>query len=282
MRGLWKIVLVAAMLVGCSRRAEFNVASFNIRYAAAADAKQGDGWDERKDDVARVITENGFDIVGTQEGNSKQIEDLKALLPDYDCTGHPYGGKSGKSHTATIFYNREKFELLEDGTFWYSPTPEVESIGWDASDLRLCHWGEFRDKASGREFYFFNSHLYWRKQTARANSGKVHNQMIQKIAGDKPVISVGDFNSTEDEQQIVDVLAMFGDAFRLTATPPQGIENTNLGGGNFIGPPKNRIDFIFVSPKVKVQSYASIEDRCSDSDHYPSDHLPVVSRIRVK
>ena len=282
MRGLWKIVLVAAMLVGCSRRAEFNVASFNIRYAAAADAKQGDGWDERKGDVARVITENGFDIVGTQEGNSKQIEDLKALLPDYDCTGHPYGGKSGKSHTATIFYKREMFELMENGTFWYSPTPEVESIGWDATDLRLCHWGRFRHKASGKEFYFFDSHFYWRLEEAKANSGWLHNDMVRKIAGDKPVISVGDFNSPEHTKQMQDIFTLLGDAFRLTATPPQGVENTNLGGGNFTGPPVNRIDFILVSPKVKVMSYTSIEDKRSDSDHYPSDHLPVVSRIRVK
>ena len=281
MRGLWKIVLVAAMLVGCSRRAEFNVASFNIRYAAAADAKQGDGWDERKDDVARVITENGFDIVGTQEGNSKQIEDLKALLPDYDCTGHPYGGKSGKSHTATIFYKREMFELMEDGTFWYSPTPEVESIGWDATDLRLCHWGRFRHKASGKEFYFFDSHFYWKLHEARANSGKVHNQMIQKIAGNKPAISVGDFNSEEDTKQVKDILEVLGDAYRLTSTPPQGCESTNLGGGNFIGPAYNRIDFIFVSDDVDVNSYITIEDK-RENGHYPSDHLPVVSRIRVK
>ena len=132
------------------------------------------------------------------------------------------------------------------------------------------------------EFYFFDSHFYWKLHEARANSGKMHNQMIQKIAGNKPAISVGDFNSTEDEQQMVDVLAAFGDAFRLTATPPQGVENTNLGGGNFTGPPVNRIDFILVSPKVKVMSYTSIEDKRSDSDHYPSDHLPVMSRIRVK
>lgn len=282
MKRLLAAAVVLMTLVGCSRKAEFNAASFNIRYASTADVKQGDGWDERKGDVAQVILKYDFDIVGTQEGNKGQIEDMKQLLPNYDCTGHPYGGKTGTSHTATIFYKREVMECLEQGTFWYSPTPEVESIGWDATDLRLCHWGRFRHKPSGKEFYFFNSHLYWRLKEAKANSGRVHVDMVKKIAGDTPVISVGDFNSTETTIQVKDILGLLGDSYRLTATPPQGCENTNLGGGNFIGPAENRIDFIFVSDNVRVNSYITIEDKRSDIDHYPSDHLPVVSRVTIE
>lgn len=281
MKRLFAAAIVLMAFVGCSPKAEFNVASFNIRYDAAADSKQGDSWDERKGDVAQVVLTHDFDIVGTQEGTKKQIEDMKQMLPDYDCTGHPYGGKSGKSHTATIFYKREMFELLEDGTFWYSPTPEVESIGWDATDLRLCHWGKFRHKPSGKEFYFFNSHLYWRLRVAREHSGEVHNKMIQKIAGDKPVISVGDFNSLETEKQMQDIMSVYGDALRLTATPAVGCENTNLGGGNFIIAPHNRVDFIFVSDDIVVNNFKTIEDK-RENGHYPSDHLPVVSNITIK
>lgn len=281
MKRLFAAAIVLMAFVGCSPKAEFNVASFNIRYDAAADAKQGDGWNERKGDVAQVVLTHDFDIVGTQEGTKKQIEDMKQMLPDYDCTGHPYGGKSGKSHTATIFYKREMFELLEDGTFWYSPTPEVESIGWDATDLRLCHWGKFRHKPSDKEFYFFNSHLYWRLRVAREHSGEVHNQMTRKIAGESPIISVGDFNSLETEKQMQDIMAVYGDALRLTATPAIGCENTNLGGGNFIIAPHNRVDFIFVSDDIVVNNFKTIEDK-RENGHYPSDHLPVVSNITIK
>ena len=230
---------------------------------------------------ARPITTHDFDIVGTQEGNKRQIEDLKALMPDYDCIGHPYGGAKGNAHTVTIFYKRDKFELLEQGTFWYSPTPDIESKGWDATDLRLCHWGKFRDKPSGRVFYFFDSHLYWRLEEARANSGKVHIAKVKEIAGKKAVISVGDFNSLESSPQVQDILSLLNDSYSVTATPPQGCTNTNLGGGNFVGPAVNRIDFIFVSPSVKVQEYVVLEDK-RPSGHSPSDHLPVVSTITLK
>ena len=71
MKRLIAAAIVLMAFVGCSPKAEFNAASFNIRYDAAADAKQGDGWGERKGDGAKVILTHDFDIVGTQEGNKK-------------------------------------------------------------------------------------------------------------------------------------------------------------------------------------------------------------------
>ena len=274
---LYSLALMA--IVGCSKQAEVRVATFNIRYDSAADAKSGDSWDERKASVAEVIISHDFDIVGTQEGDNRQITDLLSLMPDYDCTGHSYGGSSGDLHTATIFYKSSKLELLDAGTFWYSPTPEVESKGWDATDLRLCHWGKFRDKVSGKEFVFFDSHLYWRLHEARANSGRVHIQMVQKVAGELPVVSVGVFNSVEDTPQVKDIKTLLLDSRQVSASAPQGSFDTDLGGGNFVGPAKGRIDYIFVSPAVKVKDYVVLEDK-RENGHYPSDHLPIVCNVR--
>ena len=274
------LVLFVGMiaLAGCSSKVELRVATFNIRYDSAADAQSGDSWAERKGAVAELITSHDFDIVGTQEGDARQIEDLSTLMAEYDHIGHSYGGARGDLHTATIFYKRNKLELLDEGTFWYSPTPEVESLGWDATDLRLCHWGKFREKSSAKEFFFLNSHLYWRLKEAKANSGKVHIEMISKIAGEDVVVSVGDFNSEENTTQVKDILSQLKDSRAVSQTPPQGCFDTNLGGGNFVGPAKGRIDYIFVSPQVSVKDYKVVEDK-RESGHYPSDHLPIVCNI---
>lgn len=279
MRQLLIAIFAIVALASCSKQAEVRVATYNIRYMASSDATTGDSWAERKGDVANLILSHDFDIVGTQEGNKWQIADLQALMPAYDCTGHPYSDNTGNIHNATIFYKRDKLELLDEGTFWYSPTPDVESKGWDATDLRLCHWGKFRDKASGKEFFFFNSHLYWRLHEARANSGWVHNQMMQKIVGELPVISVGDFNSGENSPQMKDIFTLLRDSRKVSASAPQGSVDTNLGGGNFVGPAKGRIDFILVSPSIEVKDYAVLEDK-RENGHYPSDHLPIVCNIR--
>ena len=274
---LLKMVLVVC-LVGCGK-AHLTVASFNVRYDAAADATNGDSWAERKEAVADVILNHDFDIVGTQEANASQLPELEALLEGYGCITHPYGGNNGTGHNCATFYKHDKLELLDQGTFWYSPTPEVKSIGWDATDYRLCHWGKFREKQSGKEFFFFNSHLYWRLHEARANSGGVHTQRGSKIAGSEPVISVGDFNSKEDTPQVQEILTLLNDA-RTVSPVVEGCDVTDLGGGNFQGEAKARIDFIFLSKDIEVESFRTIEDK-RENGHYPSDHLPIVSKIRL-
>ncbi|MBR5282064.1 MAG: endonuclease/exonuclease/phosphatase family protein [Alistipes sp.] len=278
-----RILLLALLslgaLVGC-QETRLTVGSYNVRYDAAADATNGDSWAERKEAVAEIILQHDFDIVGTQEANARQLPELESLLGGYGCIYHPYGGNNGTGHNCATFYKLEKFDLLDQGTFWYSPTPEVKSIGWDATDYRLCHWGKFREKQSGKEFYFFNSHLYWRLHEAREKSGGVHISMVKKIAGDSPVISVGDFNSTEGTPQVQEILSLLKDAHRESPVV-EGCDVTDLGGGNFQGEAKARIDFIFLSKDIEVESFRTIEDK-RENGHYPSDHLPIAGKIRLK
>ena len=94
-------IVTAAALVAvvgfasCTKQAEVRVATFNIRYDSAADATTGDDWNSRKVSVAELILTHDFDVVGTQEGDKRQIADLQALMPAYDCTGHPYSDNTG-------------------------------------------------------------------------------------------------------------------------------------------------------------------------------------------
>lgn len=278
-----KILLMAAFaagLFGCSSETEFRLASYNIRYDAHADAQSGDAWDDRKGSVAELLLSHEVDIAGTQEGNRQQLDDLLALMPDYDCICHPYGGKDGNLHNCATFYRRDRFEVLDEGTFWYSETPDEKSLGWDATDLRICNWGRFRDRRSGREFYLFNSHFYWRLKEAKRNSGNVLRDKVRQIAGNAAVICTGDFNSTDDSPQIKDIEELLRDARRISESAPAGPEKTDLGGGNFQGEPKARIDYVFVNGRVKVRSYEVPED-VRPNGHYPSDHLPVVCRLAI-
>lgn len=272
--------VLAAAMCGCSSEAEFRLASYNIRYDAPADAQGGDAWDDRKGSVAELLLSHEVDIAGTQEGNRQQLDDLLALMPDYDCICHPYGGKDGNLHNCATFYRRDRFEVLDEGTFWYSETPDEKSLGWDATDLRICNWGRFRDRRSGREFYLFNSHFYWRLKEAKRNSGKVLRDKVRQIAGDAAVICTGDFNSTDDSPQIKDIEELLRDARRISESAPAGPEKTDLGGGNFQGEPKARIDYVFVNGRVKVRSCEVPED-VRPNGHYPSDHLPVVCRLAI-
>jgi endonuclease/exonuclease/phosphatase family metal-dependent hydrolase len=259
---------------------KIRVASYNIRYDAKADYDSGNGWNTRKAALARLIIDHRFEIIGTQEGDSSQMSDLMQLLPGFAFVGYPYGGATGKIHTASIVYKKSEFEILDQGEFWYSETPDVESMGWDATDLRICTWARVRHRKSGLEFYFFSSHFYWRYHTAKEHSGKVLVDKIREIVKDDlPVISTGDLNSPPSSPQIADISAYLRDAYAVTEKSPAGLVPTAFHGGVFTGTPNSRIDYIFVNKKVRVLSYATLNDTY-DQGRHPSDHLPITAEIR--
>src|SRR5690606_40996944 len=96
------------------------------------DAARGDGWKQRYPIIADLIRFHEFDIFGTQEGLYHQLEDLKSSLPNYNYTG--VGRDDGKQagEYSAIFYNTEKFDLLDHGDFWLSTQTDYPNKGWDA------------------------------------------------------------------------------------------------------------------------------------------------------
>lgn len=273
--GLLFITNCAAQLNGTS--GQFRVASYNIRYPAAADDSSGDGWDDRKAPMANLVISHGFDLVGTQEGFDFQLKDLKGLMPGFDYVSCRYGSER-VPHNCATYYKTALFEVLDKGVFWFSETPDVPSIGWDANDRRICQWTKFKVKGTGKVFYFFNLHFYWRLQVAKAESGPLLVKKIKAIAGDAPVICTGDFNSTAETPQIKAVKALLFDAYDNAKTPRQGIAGTAFPGGVFRGEPHARIDYIFVTRNFQVEDYQSIPD-VYNGDHHPSDHIPVTSLL---
>lgn len=256
-----------------SKGVSFRAATYNIRYDAAADKETGNDWNTRKEALAGLILKHDFDIVGTQEGMTKQVIELKKLLPGFDYIGHPYGGKNDH-HNAVIFFKTDLFELMDAGVFWLSETPDIPSIGWDANDRRICQWARFKEKKSGKVFYYFNAHFFWRLEIAKRESGPLIVRKIAEIAGDNPIICVGDFNSTAETSQIKALKSKFVDAYDSSKNGRKGVTDTNLGGGVFHGNPTDRIDYILVSKDINVTDYEVYSDKYN-GDRYPSDHLPV-------
>ena len=259
---------------------QFRVATYNVRAHSTADVPGGNGWSNRKEPVTDIIKTHDFDVVGTQEPNDSQVADMQALLPDYSYVTHVYG--SGNGHNCATYYKKDMFEVPEHGVFWYSPTPDVPSIGWDATDRRICSWIRFREKSTGIEFYYFNSHFWYTGTTAKQNSGTILVQKVKDIAGDAPVICVGDYNSTPTTSQILHIKTLLRDAYDITITPRQGPTNTAFVGGVFHGTPVWRLDYIFVNSHFYVLDYAVLTDSNHEDGRYPSDHLPVTSMLAIK
>ena len=258
---------------------EIRVMSYNIRYLNKIDSING--WEFRRDNVTSLVKYHRADILGVQEAVLVQIQDMTERLPGFKWYGVPRVSGPAGEFTA-IFYKEEKFKLVDSGSFWFSETPYVkESKSWDAMFPRIASWCKFRDKKTGVEFYFFNTHFDHRGEIARQNSAIILSQQIDSISKSLPVIVTGDFNSTPNTiayRKIIES-GKLKDARDISQIPHYGPGNTAFG---FQVSDKNkgvRIDFIFVSNKVKVLEHATITDQ--QEARYYSDHLPIVAVTKI-
>jgi endonuclease/exonuclease/phosphatase family metal-dependent hydrolase len=250
--------------------------SYNIRYDNPGD---GDNrWDKRKTFVAGLIRFHQPDVLGVQEALLNQIKDLEVALPQYGWYGVGREDGKEKGEFSAIFYNKNRFDLLDKGTFWLSPTPDMPSKGWDAAIVRICSWIRLKDKRTGNTFYHFNTHFDHLGEKAREESAKLILTKIQSIAAKEAFTLTGDFNTppTSAPYKIMTGSGQLWDAKTITGSPHYGPEGSwsTFDVATGIG---ERIDFIFVSDQFDVGQHAILTD--SQQKHYPSDHLPVIADI---
>jgi endonuclease/exonuclease/phosphatase family metal-dependent hydrolase len=265
-------------LTGAARASmEFNVGTYNLRLNTPDDGPNA--WPLRRDAVRALIDYHQIDLLGTQEGLMDQIDDL-AAMPGFAYVGVGRDdGKRAGEHSA-IFYRTTRFALLAHGDFWLSETPTVPGKGWDATCCnRIASWAKLRERQSKREFYVFSVHFDHQGVIARRESAHLMLREMHDIAGDNPVLCLGDFNATPESEPISIMSAALRDSRTVSQTPPYGPVGT-FNDFKIDAPLKERIDYIFLGPRWQVLSYAALTD--THEARFPSDHLPVVARLRLE
>jgi len=267
---------------------ELRVMSFNIRYGTANDG--ANRWKNRRELVFDVLREHDCDVVGLQEALRFQIDEMRDAAPQYGEIGVGRDGKT-KGEYSGILYRTDRLEVTASGTFWLSDTPEVPgSITWGNACTRICTWGRFVQKDSGRAFYHFNVHLDHRSQPSREKSAVLLARRIRDREHDDPVIVTGDFNAGEgnpavrylkgqlrqaDENPVENPVPLV-DTFRLLHPQATDVGTFNGFKGERSG---EKIDYVFTQPGVKVVAAQILRDN-KDGQH-PSDHFPVVARLAL-
>jgi endonuclease/exonuclease/phosphatase family metal-dependent hydrolase len=254
------------------------VVTYNIRFANPGD---GDNvWVNRRDAVASFLQQQ--DVCGLQEVTQPQFQELRERLTSFDSYGVGRDdGKDGGEH-APIFYRRDRFESIEQGTFWLSESPQTPgSRGWDAALPRTCTWVRLREKASGKRLLIANTHFDHIGKMARAESGKLVSETLRQMAGDCPVVLMGDFNCEPNSEPFLAILAggFFTAARSISKTAPVGPESTWNGFEAIV--PGQVIDHVFVSDAWNVFAHAVLDPR-TDAGRFASDHLPVRVLLGVR
>ena len=265
-------------------REPLTVMSFNIRYGTAKDGENH--WTARREMLFDVIREQDADLVGLQEALASQIDEIVAAVPIYAVVGVGRDDAARAGEFSAILFRKDRLRVAEAGTFWFSDTPSVPgSKSWGNNVTRISTWARFVDR-DGRGFYHFNLHLDHESQPSRERSTVLLKQRIDERSGAKePVVVTGDFNVGERNPALValvgtgpgDAAAAFVDTFRVRH--PGDTTVGTFTAFKFGATGGDKIDYVLVPPGTDVLGADIV--RASRNERYPSDHFPVVAKVRL-
>lgn len=264
------LLLLALMAceVAVAHPIEIKVITYNIRTTS----RDGDNsWKHRRHATRNMLNRHNPDLLGLQEAMKPHLKYLDKFFPQYSRVGAGRDNGRRAGEMTAIYYNTERLDLLDSGTFWLSETPDRVSKGWDAACNRTVTWVKVRDKESGKELYYFNTHLDHRGRVAQRESVKLIVEKILEIAGPgATVVLGGDFNAVPEDEIFAPL-----DEHMLTARSTAGVTEEK---GTFNGFSErkrgNVIDHVF----YRGQGVTCSEYHVLDGDYgapYISDHYPV-------
>ncbi len=235
-------------------------------------------WASRAAVNVRTIKRYAPDLIGFQEVQSGNLATYSEELADYDhIAGNCYGDVEPTEYTS-IFWKRERFELVESGQFWLSETPDEPSIGWGVPYPMGATWVKVRRKEDESEL-------------SRVEGSKLIAQRITQLQADEiAAIVTGDFNCNPwDEPYRIFVDNGFTDTYRAAGQGDSAASSTFHGfrGEEYFalewgGEVYWRVDWVLArdgASSLRTTSCTIV--RNAEPPLYPSDHYPMVSEVRL-
>ena len=273
---------------------DFKVMSFNLDQAYGNDST-------KQAKILNKILSEIPDVLGVQEETTGWAKFLEGALESegYVRVGEfrstqPSHAYYGFREASSIYYNVDRFELVDSGTFWLSTTPDVEgsvATGWHSSALfpRVCTWVILKDKVSGLEFAYFNSHFSYEHETLRNESAKLIMSKIEEAG--VPAFFSGDLNfASNEETDTYEVITNVMEDSRTSAPDTMSgntFHNYGYEAGESYGDGKCKtvpIDYIFSTKgdfdAVSFKILSETGDKGDPSDYY-SDHFAIVANYQL-
>ena len=279
MRSLPLFIMLSACTLLAQEDAVFRIASFNVR---SPEDPAPNNWRARIPRMLDVMNKYKMDSIGMQELVEEQ---KKALLGDGSVYAAVGVGRDPnlRGEYCCVFYRKDRFDCLDNGTFWLSETPEVAgSMSWKTNCRRICTWAKLKDKKTGKEFVHFNTHLDHVSEEARQKGAALIMSRMDDIAKGLPCFLTGDMNCQISSPAVKSYLTKMKNAKDASETPYKGPVQT-FHGFNY-NPEKDNawagIDFIFFNGDMRILKYDTITDH--NGKEYPSDHFPIMAEVIVK
>ncbi|MBQ1846925.1 MAG: endonuclease/exonuclease/phosphatase family protein [Clostridia bacterium] len=261
----------------------------------------------------RFVDEHKPDVVGMEEvtTNWRKWLDTYVFNDSYAGVGEP---RTAGGEANPIYYRKDKFELVEYGTFWLSDTPDKAGSSVKGANYpRICTWAILKDKVTGTQFAHINTHLDHNGNNDSATGNTIRKEQMSVIIkfaaekfGDLPQFLTGDLNNrrTTSKGKTYALIQMIEGAAEVTdengAAYRMALSDSRLNAPVTVGenhtatmmkyfdendkayePSREPIDYVFYNAKnTEALTYETF--LISEEGNLISDHLPVFTTFEIK
>jgi endonuclease/exonuclease/phosphatase family metal-dependent hydrolase len=261
---------------------QYDINSFNIRYENYFEISLNNSWPARKTTVLNTLYKYLPDVIGFQELRLNQKIFVEKNLPLYQYIGRPRS-PDFTDESNGILFNKQKFLLMDSGTFWLTETPDIVSKYESVYHYRICTWIKVYSYKFKDVIYFFNTHL---------EDGHLFITFLQEVnllkrikeitKNEGNVFVFGDFNGNDNSVWIQDV---FKEGYKSFSDYFQDFRNTYHNFSGIYNNPKWKVDHLFYqnfgnSNKHFVPLFYDVLTQKEDGK-FPSDHFPLYAQFNL-
>lgn len=278
------------------------IGTYNLWAVSARESEYNNGktdrnrlWPNARNAVVQCIADLSLDIIGLQEVSPEMESWLRSELA-YKCPGYnlllryPDETSRDKQSADGILYKADRFQLLQTERWWISPTPTVQSYGWDETDYRYRNiiYSLFHDKKAGKKFAVLVIHGPQHPES-RSHAADIMIEMERHFnTGRYPAFFIGDMNAEADKKDAFNdkMRAYCDDALQLASI--NNGQKYSFAGSSATAEPYTRLDYIYLHSDTEdsfnVSEYTADTRKYAVNGklYYPSDHLPVYIKVALE
>jgi len=226
----------------------------------------------RAEALKEMIHAENPDLIGVQELTEKMKPRLSSVFETYEITGDSRGSLLTDEYSSILF-KKDRFELLDSGTFWLSDQPHKRGSKHLFSQFpRIVTFVHLKDNESGTDFSMYNTHLDHNFPPVRTKQAGILYSIILDTHEGQFTAVTGDFNAVPGSLALQE--ACGSELYDLCDDSLGSTLKGKIGSAIQHNKP---IDHILLSRHIKAKSLKKLDGKYAGI--YPSDHYPLIAEI---
>lgn len=246
---------------------QLKVMTFNIRGTTTED-DAFNNWGMRAGACRDMIIDQQPSIVGFQELVATEWKYMSGTLASHGYVEAPVDDPMN-----SFMYRPDELEVLSEGVFWLSDTPDKSSTSWDGY-VRYVHWAVMKVLSSGQEFFYINTHFGLTTASRKSAMTLIQKRIKLLNTNNLPIVMMADFN-THATDSVFEGIRESMVCTREVAPITDDVKTYNAWGNEAKA---YQCDHIWITNTIKCSEYKTVT-QWYDGHKYVSDHFPVYSII---